>query len=677
MSKVLLRYELLGLARDTRTIVLSVLLPIILLPVLLFTLHRFGQQQLGGSTEGFLYSRSSDSSDLVKITTHVFEKSNFREKLVNDGAKGLAEGAVDVVFGVSQPERAAPQLARSISQAFPELRDLISSGNPGRPVIEILYRSDRDRSVRAFLAARDHLMDYRGDVLEIYFAKEKAQVGVSLQLRDISSGQEKEARRYGPALSAFMILILLGGGSVAALDSLAGERERGTLTTLFLSSLPRPSILMTKFFAVALISVLVALIQISNLSFYVMIGWMKLPLHLGWSQGLAIVGALTFLFLGEALFTASMLLFISARSGSFKEAQLFFFPAFLLSFALSLSGLMPDLPSRSVVSLIPLAGPGLSIPEILAGRLDLPVLLLQVFVHGVWAWLLLMSTIRYVEREEFLAGQAEAVGAELQFEQFSGRALPYYAFLAAALMVVPSNFAGLSSLQGQAVFNQLILFGLGPMLLLRLFGQSAKKAIPVRPVSLPILLACLALVPLGQLAATGLSHLLGSLLPAPVKAMEEMMAFMNLESTPPWQVYLMIGILPGIFEEIAFRGVLLHALHRRFPPWTLAAVVALVFGLFHLNFFRVLPTAYLGFFLGLLTLGTGSLVPAMLVHIGNNSLAVFAMYQNVDLEGLAPWLYGLSFLGQVALTALVLRWGRGYPGTRWRKPSLSEPPVAD
>lgn len=330
---------------------------------------------------------------------------------------------------------------------------------------------------------------------------------------------------------------------------------------------------------------------------------------------------------------------------------------------------MPDLPSRSVVSLIPLAGPGLAIPEILASRLDLPILLLQVVVHLTVAAFLLRTTTAYLGREEFLGGQPEAVGQALRFEQFSGRALPFYALLAAALMVVPSNFAGLSSLQGQGVFNQLILFGLCPLLLLRMYGQRVSRAIPLRAVSPSILLACLALIPLGQLAATGLSHLLGPLLPAPVKAMEEMMAFMNLEGTPHWQVYLMIGILPGIFEEISFRGVLLYALHKRFSPWTLAAVVALVFGMFHLNFFRILPTAYLGFFLGLITLGTGSILPAMLVHIGNNSLAVFAMYNDFDLEGLSSWIYGLSFLGQILLTGLVLRWGQGYSGTSWLKSS--------
>jgi sodium transport system permease protein len=667
VNRVLLRYELLGLVRDTRTIVLSVLLPIVLLPVLLFTLHSFGQQRFGSLNDGFTYGRVGPSAGLEMLARKVFEKTSFRELEVDKQEEMLANGTLDLLLKIGEPEKKDSGLVQEIASAFPGLETLASPDKPGRPVVELLYRGDRDRSVRAFLQARDRLLTFRKDMLDTYFQRQGGEAGIELQLRDISSAQEREARRYGPALAAFMILILLGGGSVAALDSLAGERERGTLSTLFLSSLTRSEILWTKFGAVAIISVVVALIQMANLGVYVLLGWMKLPVQTSWQQGVGILSCLTVLFLAEALFTAAMLLHISARSGSFKEAQLFFFPLFLVSFALSLSGLMPGLPSRSVVSLIPLAGPGLLIPEILAWRIDLPILLLQIVVHLLAARWLLAGTIAYVAREEFLGGQAPAVGAALLFEQFSDRVLPFYAFLWAALMVVPANFAALSTLQGQGLFNQLVLFGLCPLLLLRLFGQNVSRAVPCKPVPLRILALSLVLIPLGQVAATGLSHLLAPILPPPVKALEEMMAFLDLENTPPWHIYLMIGILPGIFEELAFRGVLLHALHKRFGPWALAAVVALVFGMFHLTFYRVVPTAYLGFFLGVLTLATGSLLPAMLVHIGNNTLAVFALLNGWDLENLGTITYLAGFAGQVAVTALILKWGRGYPGTLWER----------
>lgn len=666
MSRTLLRYELLALLRDTRTIFLSVLLPIILLPVLLFTLNQFGQRATGQQDDAYHFGRAFPSPGLELITDSAFDRRIYREMLVENGEEMLSDGHLDLLVKVLPPEERDQKLADDIVQIFPGLQPLFDEENPGRPTLELLYRSDRERSVRAFLKAEQDLSAFRDGITTEYLARQGERVGVEMEVEDVSTEQERAARKYGPALSAFMVLMLLGGGSVAALDSLAGERERGTLSTLFVSSMERQEIAYTKFCAVAVISIAVALLQILNLGFYAFLGFIDWPLD---STGAGMLGfaALFLLFAVEAVFTASLLLYISARSSSFKEAQLFFFPAFLVAFALSLSGLMPALVSRSVVSLIPLTGPGVLIPEILAGRLDFLVLVVQCVVHVGLSYLLLRSTLERMSREDFLGGQPPLHGDALRFEHFSQRALPLFALLGAALFVVPSNFSVLSTIQGQGLFNQVVLFGLGPLLLVKFYGRDLKEVVPVKMVDWKILMACLLLVPLGQLAATGLSHLLGPILPAPVKALEMMMELLDIEGTPAWQLFLLIGIMPGLFEEFAFRGVLLHALHKRFNPWMLAFVVALVFGFFHVNFFRVMPTAYLGFVMALLTLSTGSVLPAMIVHMGNNSIAVWAMRNQIDFEGMPEWAYFVGFLGQIAMIALVMRWGRGYPGTRWDK----------
>jgi len=665
VNRVLLKYELLGLLRDTRTIFLSVLLPVILLPVLLFTMNKFGQRASGGMDSTYHYGREPGTG-LEEIVRSALDPSEFREVLVKDGEEMLKEGNLDLLLRVKTDEENGASLGHDIQQLYPQMEQLFTEGTPSRPVVEILYRSDRERSMRAYFKVTEQLAEFRGRLVAELLDQREAGVGVKLFPQDVSTAQERAASLYGPALSAFMVLMLLGGGSVAALDSLAGERERGTLSTLFVSSLDRATIAWSKFWAVALISVTVALVQIANLGFYAFFGFLDWPTSPG-SGGLSGFLALFLLFAVEAVFTAALLLHISARSSSFKEAQLFFFPVFLVSFALALSGLIPALESTSVVSLVPFTGPGVLIPEILAGRWSPLILLLQCLVHLLMAYALMRSTIGRMQREDFLGGQAPQYGQALIFERFSNHALPLFALLCAALFVVPSNFAVLSTLEGQGLFNQLVLFVLCPYLLVRFYGQDLKKVVPVKGVDLRIVLACLALIPLGQLAATGLSHLLGSLLPAPVKALEMMMELLDLENTPPWQLFLLIGFLPGVCEEFAFRGVLLHALHKRFKPWMLALVVAAVFGFFHVNFFRILPTAYLGFFMALLTLATGSILPAVLVHVGNNSLAVWAMLNGMDFEGLPGYVYLVGFVGQVLLTGLIIRWGAGYPGTVWHR----------
>lgn len=667
MSKTLLKYELLALLRDTRTILLSVLLPIILLPVLLLTLNRFGLRGAGTDENGYTYAQSKPFAALHKLLDAAFDQHMFKEILVENGEASLADGTLDLLLRVSTSQKGSTELTSDIVKMFPGFAPLMLPKKFGAPVVELLYRSDRERSVRAYLQAQAQLLDFREKVVDLYLEQKGAKPALKIHEEDVSTARGRAARKFGPALSSFMVLMLLGGGSVAALDSLAGERERGTLATLFVSSMERRSIAWSKFCAVTIISVSVALLQILNLVVYVALGFFKLPLSDEGGQGTQLA-VLLVIFSMEAIFTASLMLYISARSSSFKEAQLFFFPAFLVCFALSLSGLMPSLASRSVVSLIPLTGPGVLIPEVLAGRTDWLALAIQCLAHLGFSYLLLRSTLELMERENFLGGEAPLHGAALRFEEFSQRVLPFYALLGACLFVIPSNFQALSDLQGQGVFNQLVLFGLAPYLFVRYYGQDIRKVVPIRWVSPKILVAALLLVPLGQVAATGLSHLVGPLLPAPVKALEEMMKLLNVEGTPHWQLYLLIGVLPGLFEEFAFRGVLLHALHKRFAPWTLAAVVAIVFGFFHVNFFRVLPTAYLGFVMAVLTLSTGSLIPGMIVHIGNNSLAVWAMTESFDFETMPPWVYAVGVVAQVGLVYLVYRWGDGYPGTRWRKP---------
>ena len=80
---------------------------------------------------------------------------------------------------------------------------------------------------------------------------------------------------------------------------------------------------------------------------------------------------------------------------------------------------------------------------------------------------------------------------------------------------------------------------------------------------------------------------------------------------------------------------------------------AIAFGVFHVSFFRLLPTAFLGVLLALATLWSGSIFPSMLWHAVNNGLAAFAFE---DAETLPGWAVvgGAAGAGARALSALAL-----------------------
>lgn len=96
--------------------------------------------------------------------------------------------------------------------------------------------------------------------------------------------------------------------------------------------------------------------------------------------------------------------------------------------------------------------------------------------------------------------------------------------------------------------------------------------------------------------------------------------------------YVAIGILAPLAEEIVFRGAILRTLLTRFRPWTAIAISALIFSIIHLNPAQM-PYAFVaGMLLGWLYWRTGSIVPGIVYHWINNSLAyiVYRLYGSSD-----------------------------------------------
>ncbi|MBW1710411.1 MAG: CPBP family intramembrane metalloprotease [Deltaproteobacteria bacterium] len=104
----------------------------------------------------------------------------------------------------------------------------------------------------------------------------------------------------------------------------------------------------------------------------------------------------------------------------------------------------------------------------------------------------------------------------------------------------------------------------------------------------------------------------------------QMMETLGGHSKTPFefcQMILLVAFLPGICEEVMFRGVVLSGIRQKLPAaWSVVAV-AIVFGIFHLSPYRFIPTSLIGLVLGYMTVRTGSIFPAMFAHFLNNGLA--------------------------------------------------------
>lgn len=93
--------------------------------------------------------------------------------------------------------------------------------------------------------------------------------------------------------------------------------------------------------------------------------------------------------------------------------------------------------------------------------------------------------------------------------------------------------------------------------------------------------------------------------------------------TVPMQILLIVIAAP-ISEEVCFRGMLFGGLRERWPRIAAALLSGLIFGALHAftGLSAVPPLIAFGFILALLYEKTGSIMPGILLHMLNNSVAL-------------------------------------------------------
>jgi len=142
---------------------------------------------------------------------------------------------------------------------------------------------------------------------------------VTVEERDLASTQARAARLTG-IIPMFIIMAVLYGALTAALDSTAGERERGSLEPLLMNPAPHMALVLGKWGAVALLGMAVALL--ANLSFIpaqqlIKSDSLQAMFQFGWHE----VTSFLLLQLPLAAGLGAALMAIAIRSKTFKEAQ--------------------------------------------------------------------------------------------------------------------------------------------------------------------------------------------------------------------------------------------------------------------------------------------------------------------------------------------------------------------
>ena len=133
---------------------------------------------------------------------------------------------------------------------------------------------------------------------------------------------------------------------------------------------------------------------------------------------------------------------------------------------------------------------------------------------------------------------------------------------------------------------------------------------------------------------------------------------LNQDFSIPFAISMM-ALTPAICEEILFRGYVQRQAERVMGIAGAILFSGVIFGLYHIRPTQALPLGLLGVYMAYITWRSGSLIPAMVVHLANNAFAVLlGKYMQAkgdsatDLESIeVP--FSLVFLGGLLLAGVV------------------------
>jgi sodium transport system permease protein len=530
-----------------------------------------------------------------------------------------------------------------------------------KPLARVYFDGASPASATARRRIEDVLAEYRDQMVRERFGELGASVDprgvLAFSAFDLSDPGERSGAALGRLLPFILVALLLTGGAFAAVDLIAGEKERGTLETLFIQPIDGGSVMMGKFLAVLIASLAAVVLNLLGMAAALALGLgpagSALSLH-ALPSALSLAAVLVLL-IPLAVLSSAILLAVSTYARSYREAQMYLLPLTLVSMVPAFLATAPDIHLSAVVCVIPITNAALAIRDALAGHFSIPYLAAAFLSTAFYAAAALRWTAKLLEREDLRLGiEGESLLGASTIAARSRRALAFGIIMIAFIALAGSAAQrpeGPLGIWGGLAFTLWVLVLLPALLYLKAFRLPVAGTIALRRPRLRHLIAALALVAPAAVLVTAWMVIQDRVLPFPEgfkEKIEQMFGAGKLGLVPALAI---IALSPAICEEVLWRGVVQGEIEKEGRPLKTVLLVGLLFGIFHLDIYRLVPTAALGCVLAALRLRARSIIPCMLFH-GVYNGAMFVGSRELG-EGFGRWMLGWqALLGAAVLLAV-------------------------
>lgn len=673
--RTLVKKEMLDVFRDKKTVVIMLLIPVILYPLIF----------LGGMQVVALISASMEEQD-YRIAVEAEDGGAFAKMLAEKSSETADEkgadgtGDVKVAGGTGEDGTEDDEEvytitlvdAGSIGDYEAALNDglidayVSGTVQGGKIKYDIYYLSSEANSSYAGNLVTDVFEEYREVLTEEKIREAGLDVHEILEpvlseKKDTASSEQSLGSVMGSILPFMLIISLMMGTMYPAIDTTAGERERGTLETILTLPVTNRQLILSKFLTVAVIGIISALLNIfsmGGIAFY-MYKVMDMQTDAGAFEITRFMPAIFVCILAVfafSLFVSAVTMCVTAFAKSYKEANNYITPLMLVIMFTGYIGFIPNVELTQTMAMIPVANICLLIKNMLLFKINyaaIAVVLLSNVAYAVFAVLLLS---RIYDSEAILFGDGKT-GMQL-FEkrgnlQKGGVPTVSDVCFVVALTIVLVMYAG-SMLQlkfGLAgVFGTQVLLLLTPLFVAVYTKRDLRQTYGFRKTGIKNYLAGAFLITgffaVNIVISTGLSVLF------PESTENVVTVFDKIMSGNIGAVLFVIALAPAVCEEMLFRGMILQSMKAKYRIPTAIGITALLFGVYHMSLVKLIPTALLGLVLCYMACRADSIYPAMLMHFLNNAYSVLISGESEKIEAVFPVLYqeSLAFGDVMRLT---------------------------
>lgn len=674
-ARIIFLKEMLETFRDKRTLFIMILGPVLIYPLVIIVsmqMHVFQESKTRQMIISVEVAGGENSPEIYRL---IKENKSFDVLDLEGEGKDYATTAIGksadvrVIIGEYRVQRPETDPSSKAAKFFRKLLKAASTARLSR--VTVVYNSTTPRSMHGKELLDHTLLHYsrrmvRRDIAEIG-KYETFDYPLIRSESDISTGEQKGGHIMGSILPIILVMMTIAGAMYPAIDTTAGEKERGTIETILTVPASKTEIVLGKFFSVFLMSIMTGLLNLIGMAvtFSQFLFLPDLPIDFSIPT---ITFALIFLFLVPlALLFSSLMMAVATYARTFKEAQNYVSIIYVICIFPALLSTTRGFELSGYFTIMPVANLALLFKEMINHDIVAGHIALVFLSTSVYAGLALYLTVRLFHKESVLFSSEKPFSLFVRRRFLSRREKPYPAeglFLIAICFVLffsaGSIFQSRNLVWG-LVATQIVLILVPALLFASYLKLDFKKSFSIRRPRLNHMIAGV-LLGLSSVVIAQVIVSLQSVFYDPMKNVDSSAVQDAFLAVPLPIRLLVIALLPAICEEILFRGFVLSAFSSRMRAWKAIVLSGIFFGFFHVMVWisQGIPTAHivLGIFIGYVVYRSGSIFTGMIFHfVYNGTLAVLMDYSDTEwlgrLESAPAAIVAVAvlvFVGGIALT---------------------------